>query len=84
MSGTCSAHTLAAARAAELDQLRSRKSTELRVQLVNDWLRTALEEARLVNRMRGDLGQLPMPFDHLETWRGVLARIATPIAVTGP
>jgi hypothetical protein len=72
------------ARAAELDQLRARRTTPLRVQLVNDWLRTAIEGARLVNRMRGELGQPPLDFDHLENWRAVLARVATPIAITGP
>lgn len=71
------------ARAAELDELRARKTPALRVQLVNDWLRTAIESARLVNRMRGELGMAPLGFDHLETWRGVLTWVATPVA-TGP
>jgi hypothetical protein len=72
------------ARAWELEQLRAAKTTALRVQLVNDWLRTAGERARLVNRLRAEVGQPAMDFEHLDTWRAVLARIATPIAVSGP
>jgi hypothetical protein len=71
------------ARAWELAELRNAKTTAMRVQLVSDWLRTAAERARLINRLRGELGQPSLDFEHLESWRAVLARIATPIAVSG-
>lgn len=66
----------------ELAQLRAARTTALRDQLLSDWLRTAAERARLANRLRGELGQPSLDFEHLETWRAVLARLATPIAVT--
>jgi hypothetical protein len=69
------------ARAAELEELRSRGTTELRVQLVMDWLRSAIDTGRLVNRVREEEGLAPLNFEHLETWRAVLTRIATVIAV---
>lgn len=70
-------------RAVELEELRSRKTTALRVQLVNDWLRTASETARLVNRIREDAGTDTLNLDHLRAWRCVLTRVATPVAVAG-
>jgi len=68
-------------RGAELDALRRRRSTELRVQLVMEWLRTAIDNGRLVNRVREELGLPLLNFEHLETWRAVLTRVATVVAV---
>ena len=68
-------------RAAELEELRSRKTTELRVQLVMDWLRSAIDTGRMVNRVQEERGLAPLDFEHLENWRAVLTRIATVIAV---
>lgn len=69
------------ARAAELEALRQRRTTELRVQLVMEWLRTAIDTCRLVNRVREEQGIQPLDFEHLETWRAVLTRVATVVAV---
>lgn len=68
-------------RAAELEQLRACRTTELRVQQVMDWLRTASDTGRLVNRIRAERGEQPLKFDHLENWRAVLVRVATAVAV---
>lgn len=68
-------------RAAELDALRQRRTTELRVPLVMEWLRTAMETGRLVNRVREEQGLPALNFEHLETWRAVLTRVATVVAV---
>jgi hypothetical protein len=69
------------ARMAELEELRDRRTTELRVQLVMDWLRTAADTARLVNRVRAEGGKQPLNFGHLDVWRAVLTRIAAAVAV---
>ncbi len=71
------------ARAAELEALRQRRTTELRVQLVMEWLRTASDTGRLVNRVREEQGIQPLDFEHLETWRAVLTRVASVVAVRG-
>jgi hypothetical protein len=71
-------------RAAELGALRARRSTDLRVQLVMEWLRTAIDTARLVNRVREEQKLQPLDFEHLDTWRAVLTRVATVVAVREP
>ncbi len=68
-------------RAAELDALRQRRTTALRVPLVMEWLRTAMETGRLVNRVREEQGLPALNFEYLETWRAVLTRVATVVAV---
>lgn len=69
------------ARAEELEALRNCRTTELRVQLVMQWLRTAIDTGRLVNRVRHELRLPALDFEHLETWRAVLTRVATVVAV---
>jgi hypothetical protein len=68
-------------RAAELEALRARRTTDLRVQLVMQWLRTAIDTGRLVNRVREEQHRRPLDFEHLETWRAVLTRVATVVAL---
>jgi hypothetical protein len=70
-------------RANELESLRSRRSPELRVQLVMQWLRTATDTGRLVNRVRAEESKAAIDFEHLENWRAVLTRVATVVAVRG-
>jgi hypothetical protein len=70
-------------RASELQLLKDRRTTSTRVQLVNDWLTSAMELGRLVNRLREERGDDPISFEHLGTWRGVLNRVAAPIALSG-
>jgi len=68
-------------RQAELGALRDRRTGSLRVQLVNGWLQEAIGTARLVNRVRSETGLAAIDFDYLDRWRGVLARIASLVAV---
>ena len=35
----------------------------------------------MVNRVREEQGARPLDFEHLATWRAVLARVATVVAV---
>jgi hypothetical protein len=70
-------------RAAELEELRGRRTTALRVQLVMEWLRAAIDTGRLVNRVRTEQDRPPLNLEHLETWRAVLTRVATVVAVRG-
>ncbi len=44
------------------------------------WLRTAIDTGRLVNRVRDEEMAPPLDFEHLETWRAVLTRVATVVA----
>jgi hypothetical protein len=69
-------------RQAELEALKGQRTSPLRVQLVNGWLQEAIGTARLVNRVRGEAGRPPIDFDYLDRWRGVLARIASLVAVS--
>ena len=50
------------ARAAELEALRGRRTTDLRVQLVMQWLKTAIDTGRLVNRVREEQQTRPLDF----------------------
>ena len=68
-------------RQAELRALKDQRTSSLRVQLVNGWLQDAIGTARLVNRVRGEAGLPAIDFDYLDRWRGVLARIASLVAV---
>ena len=49
--------------------------------MVNGWLQDAIGTALLVNRVRGEAGLPTVDFDYLDRWRGVLARIASLVAV---
>lgn len=71
-------------RQAELQALREQRTTSLRVQLVNEWLQAAIGTARLINRVRGEVGLDPIDFGYLDRWRGVLSRIASLVAVGEP
>jgi hypothetical protein len=71
-------------RQAELRALKDQRTSSLRVQLVNGWLQEAIGTARLVNRVRGEAGLPAIDFDYLDRWRGVLARIASLVAVGKP
>ena len=68
-------------RQAELQSLTERRTSSLRVQMVNGWLQDAIGTALLVNRVRGEAGLPTVDFDYLDRWRGVLARIASLVAV---
>lgn len=70
------------ARQKELRSLRELPTTSLRVQLVNDWLESAIGTARLINRVREEQGVRPIEFGYLDRWRGVLVRIAALVAVS--
>lgn len=68
-------------RQAELRALRGQRTSSLRVRLVNGWLQDAISTAGLVNRVRGEVGLPTIDFDYLDRWRGVLARVASLVAV---
>jgi hypothetical protein len=68
-------------RADELAQLAARRSPELRVQLVLQWLRAAADTGRMVNGVLTDGGGKPIGLEHLDTWRAVLTRVGAAVAV---
>jgi hypothetical protein len=65
----------------ELAVLRNAPSTQFRVPIVLEWLRSAIDQGRVVNRIREEQGRPPLDFGHLDRWVGVLARVAT-VAIT--
>jgi hypothetical protein len=62
-------------RAQDLAVLRGLPTAEMRMELVERRLRTAIETGRAVNRVLGEDGQRPANFDHLDRWLGALARV---------
>lgn len=68
-------------RQAELEALKAHRTAALRVQLVNGWLQDAIATARLVNRVRGEIGLASIDFEYLDRWRGVLSRVASLVAL---
>jgi hypothetical protein len=67
-------------RPAELEELRVRPTVELRVQLVGERLRRAIELGDRANRTLRDDGQPSLQLDFLRTWSSVLTRVAATIA----
>lgn len=67
-------------RPAELSELRACPSPELRIQLVGQRLRAAVDLAATVNRVIEQDGQKPLPLDHLQRWSSVLTRLAAVLA----
>jgi hypothetical protein len=59
----------------DLAVLRGLPTRGMRIELVERRLVTALETARTVNRVLSDDGRPPIPFDHLERWHAVVARV---------
>jgi hypothetical protein len=68
------------ARPAELAELRSRPTVELRVQYIGERLRRAIELGDRVNRVLADDGHAPIHLDHLRNWDAVLVRVAATVA----
>lgn len=58
----------------EVDDLRQRPTSNMRVQAVHEELITAREHAAVVRRAFESRGLTPPRFDHLDRWIGVLAR----------
>jgi hypothetical protein len=67
-------------RPAELSELRSRETLELRVQFIGQRLRSASELAMTVNRVLEQDGQPPLSLGHLQVWASVLTRMAAVLA----
>lgn len=67
-------------RPAELAQLRSRPTIDLRIQWLGERLRSASDLAVTVNRVLDDDGQETIGLDHLQRWSSVLVRMATVMA----
>jgi hypothetical protein len=65
----------------ELRDIRALPTIELRVQRVYDWIQSAIENGRLVNRIGVAPDGKPLDFSYLDRWLGVLSRLATPVAV---
>jgi hypothetical protein len=67
-------------RPAELAQLRDRPNLELRIQLIGQRLRSAVDLATTVNRVLDEDSQPLIALDHLKRWSSVLTRMAAVLA----
>ena len=62
-------------RADDLAALRALPTRGMRLEQVERRLQTAVETARVVNRILGDDAQPPIKFEHLDRWLAALARV---------